>query len=73
MFNILLYFVPSVPIVVGFENATYTGSESDEMVQLSIVVTDPPLEGAPRPFSLSLSTDEGFVITIHNFTIVTIL
>ena len=48
----------AVPIVVGFESTAYTTSESEGMVELSVVVTDPPMGGAPRPFSLSVSKDQ---------------
>ena len=58
--------ISSVPIVVGFESTVYTTSESEGMVELSVVlpqtvlpVTDPSMGGAPRPFSLLLSTKDG--------------
>ena len=40
---------------VGFEVNVYISLESQGLVELSVVVTDPP-SGAPRPFSLSLNT-----------------
>ena len=40
---------------MGFEVDVYISSESQGLVELSVVVTDPP-SGAPRPFSLSLNT-----------------
>ena len=52
-------FLFSVPIVVGFESTAYTTSESEGTVELSVVVTDPSMGGAPRPFSLSVYTADG--------------
>ena len=40
---------------MGFEAVSYSTSESQGFVEISVVVTDPP-SGAPRPFSLLLNT-----------------
>ena len=43
-------------ISVGYEFAMYRTSERNGSVNLSITVSNPPSVGAPRPFSLSVST-----------------
>ena len=43
---------------VGYEAEMYTATESQSVVELSIIITDPPTGGAPRPFTLSLSTGD---------------
>ena len=43
---------------MGYEAEMYTATESQSEVELSIIITDPPTGGAPRPFTLSLSTGD---------------
>ena len=56
--NYPIYF-PTVPITVGYEFTVYTTSEGEGMVELSVVIFDPPSGGAPRPFTLSINTENG--------------
>ena len=49
-------YLSTGPIVVGYEFTTYQTNETDSSVDLSIIVINPPSVGAPRPFSLSVST-----------------
>ena len=44
-----------VSVTVGYEAEMYTAMESEERVELSIVITNPP-SGAPTSFTLVLST-----------------
>ena len=46
-------------MIVGFETEMYTVIESQELVELSITIIDPPSEGALRPFTLLLDTNNG--------------
>ena len=46
-------------MTVGFEAEMYTVTESQELVELSISIIDPPSDGALRPFTLSLDTKNG--------------
>ena len=46
-------------MIVGFEAEMYTVTESQELVELSITIIDPPSEGALRPFTLLLDTNNG--------------
>ena len=46
-------------MIVGFEAEMYTVTESQELVELSITIIDPPTEGALRPFTLLLYTNNG--------------
>ena len=43
-------------ITVGFSATLYTTSEDQGSVEISIIISEPSSGGAPRPFSLSLST-----------------
>ena len=54
---------------VGYETEMYTVTESQSVIELSIIVTDRPSRGALRPFTLSLSTGNniaGRYIPIYN-------
>ena len=51
--------IHAVLITVGYEFTVHTTSEGVGAIDLSIVVTDPPTGGAPRPFSLSVTTQDG--------------
>ena len=54
---------------MGYEPTTYTTSEAEGRVELNIVVFS-PLGGAPRPFTLSVTTEDnlaGVCITMHVF------
>ena len=55
---ICFIFCPVV-ITVGYELTTYTISEDQGAVNLSVIIFAPPTGGAPRPFSLSVSTGDG--------------
>ena len=48
---------PTVPITVGYEFTVY--AEGEGMVELSVIIFDPPSGGAPRPFTLSINTEDG--------------
>ena len=37
----------------------YTTSESEGMVELNIFVFSHPVDGAPRPFTISVDTSDG--------------
>ena len=56
------FFLHYPPVVgfttVGYEAEMYSATESQGVVELSIIITDPPTGGAPRPFTLSLSTGD---------------
>ena len=47
------------PIQVGYDPTVYTTSEGEGMVELNIFVFSHPVTGAPRPFTLSVSTIDG--------------
>ena len=53
------YILSSAVITVGYEFTTYTTSEGQGSVELSIIVSNFPTVGAPRPFTLSVSTENG--------------
>ena len=46
-------------IGVGYHPTVYTTSEGEGMVELNIFVFIHPVAGAPRPFSLSVTTQDG--------------
>ena len=46
-------------IQVGYDPTAYTTIEGEGMVELSISVFSHPVTGAPRPFTLSVSTQDG--------------
>ena len=52
---------------VGYEAEMYTATESQSVIELSIIVTDPPTGGAPRPFTLSLSTGDNIAGRIATY------
>ena len=47
-----------VPIIVGHERTVYTTSEGDGQVELCVVVFEPN-GGAPREFTLTITTENG--------------
>ena len=49
----------SVFVRVGYDPTVYTTSEGEGMVELNIFVFSHPATGAPRPFTLSISTQDG--------------
>ena len=61
----LFYPFPTVLITVGYEFTVYTTSEGQGMVELSVIIFEPRPDGtlppgqAPRPFTLSVSTEDG--------------
>ena len=54
-----LFFICEGNISVGYETTLYTIPEEDIMVELCVVIFDPPTGGAPRPFVLSYATADG--------------
>ena len=46
-------------ITVGYELTTYTTYEGQGSLELSITVFNFPTDGAPQPFTLSVSTEDG--------------
>ena len=46
-------------IQVGYDPTVYTTSESEGYVDLNIFVFNHPVDGAPRPFTLSVTTSDG--------------
>ena len=60
-------------MTVGYGAEMYSATESQSEVELSIIITDPPTGGAPRPFSLSISTGDniaGMYIMGHTSLVV---
>ena len=59
----------AVLIEVGYEITTYTTTESVGVVDLSIIIFNPPTYGAPRPFTLSVNTEDGsasiFILSLY--------
>ena len=49
---------PLQNITVGFSATLYTTSEDQGSVEISIIISEPTSGGAPRPFSLSLTTQD---------------
>ena len=49
----------SVPILVGYDPTVYITSESIGFVELNISVFSHPVTGIPRPFTLSVTTQDG--------------
>ena len=52
-------FKYSVLIQVGYDPTVYVTSESEGYVVLNVRIFEPTSGGAPRPFTLSVSTQEG--------------
>ena len=50
--------LPTGPIQVGYDPTVYTTSEVEGRVELTIFVFSHPVDGAPRPFTLSVSTQD---------------
>ena len=50
---------PTDLIIVGYEFTVYTTSEGQGMVELSVIIFNPSSGGAPRPFTLSVNTEDG--------------
>ena len=46
------------PIQVGYASTSYLTSESVGIVELNIFVFSHPVDGTPRPFTLSVSTED---------------
>ena len=46
-------------IQVGYDPTVYVTSEGQGYVDLNIVVFSHPVDGAPRPFYLSVTTSDG--------------
>jgi hypothetical protein len=51
-----------VNINVGYDPISYVASEGQGSVVLTIVIFDPPTNGAPRPFTLVINTQDGTAI-----------
>ena len=45
-------------ITVGYESSVYTVTEDELTVTLNVTIFDPP-SGAPWPFTLSFTTEDG--------------
>ena len=52
-------FCLPVNISVGYDPTMYVTTEGQGMVDLRIVIFDPPAGGTPRPFTLLVSTMDG--------------
>ena len=50
---------PPVNITVGYNPISYVASEGQGSVELTIVIFDPPVGGAPCPFTLVINTQDG--------------
>ena len=57
--NSRLFSFHAVLIEVGYELTLYVTSEGQGAVNLSIIIFNPPTGRAPRPFTLSVSTEDG--------------
>ena len=70
----MAYATCSVPIEVGYHPMVYITSESIEFVVLNISVFSHPVTGTPRPFTLSVSTQDGTegIYTCKSFIILSI-
>ena len=59
----------TAPIRVGYEKTVYTTPEGDVEVELCVIIYQPPSGGAPRPFTISYSTeDDTACMSVHDFT-----
>ena len=58
---LILHLLIAVPpeIIVGFSPTVYITTESEGIVELSVQITTPLSGGAPRAFSLSLTSENG--------------
>ena len=63
----LLYILFSVLVRVGYDPTVYTTSEGEGMVELNIFVFSHPVTGAPRPFTLSVNTQDGTAGMLINY------
>ena len=54
-----LMYIISLGIEVGYDPTVYTTSEGEGMVELNIFVFSHPVTGTPRPFTLSVTTQDG--------------
>ena len=54
-----LMYIISLGIEVGYDLTLYTTSEGEGMVELNIFVFSHPVTGTPRPFTLSVTTQDG--------------
>ena len=59
MANNFITLYSTVNVTVGYEFTVYTTSEGQGMVELSVIIVDPPTGGAPQPFTISVSTKDG--------------
>ena len=57
--SVCFLFIPTDLITVGYEFTVYTTSEGRGMVELSVIISNPPSGGASRPFVLSVNTQDG--------------
>jgi hypothetical protein len=58
---------PSLEIIVGFSPTKYTAGEGQTTVLLSIAILNHYRTGAPRPFTLSISTQDGTAVSPGDF------
>ena len=54
----ILAMSSSVFVRVDYDPTVYTTSEGEGMVELNIFVISHPVTGTPRPFTLSVSTQD---------------
>ena len=52
-------YIISLGIELGYDPTVYTTSEGEGMVKLNIFVLSHPVTGTPRPFTLSVTTQDG--------------
>ena len=57
--NCLTSVFSAVDITVGYEPTLYTTTEGQGQVELCAVIFEPDTGGAPRPFELSFTTEDG--------------
>ena len=57
--NCLTSIFSAVDITVGYELTVYTTTEGQGEVELCAVIFEPDTGGAPRPFELSFTTEDG--------------
>jgi hypothetical protein len=57
-------------IEVGYERTEYTVTESQGSVELCVIIFEPETGVAPRPFQLTVSTDDGTAVAPMDYTAV---
>ena len=68
----ILAMSSSVFVRVGYDPTVYTTSEGEGMVELNMFVFSHPVTGAPQPFTLSVTTEDGTAgIYVRNINVLT--